>query len=650
MRKRRFAALSVFFLVAVFVAFFVGRASMVAGMKSDTAGQSTDPAMHQDRDQQAGAHDQHAAGQAPGSDHSQAVHAASQGKRKILYWRAPMDPNYISDKPGKSPMGMDLVPVYEDEVSGGGQKSGPGGEKTGAAGTGQVKKEGKRKILYWRAPMDPNYISDKPGKSPMGMDLVPVYEDEVSGGGQKSVPGGEKTVAAGTGQAQKEGKRKVLYWRAPMDPNYKSDKPGKSPMGMDLVPVYEDEVSGGGQKSVPGGEKTVAAGTGQGKKEGKRKILYWRAPMDPNYISDKPGKSPMGMDLVPVYEDEVSSGQVNISPAVVQQIGVTTTEVKKGPFHKTITTYGTSTWNEGSLAAMNAKIDGWIEKLNVNETGQMVKKGQPLVEIYSPQLLTAQQEYLSALADARSVGKSSYGYIAEASRQLPEAARMRLKLWDISDAQIAELRKTGKVRRTLILHAPIDGIVTERDVVAGEYVKAGQNLARIADLRPIWLMVSLYEDEIPLVKKGMKASVNFDSLPGETFQGTVGYLYPYLKGKSRTAEARVVLPNTKEEILPQMYGTVKISVPVSAEALQVPNNAVIRASSTDNVVFVALGEGRFSGRKVVVGPLGDNEMLMIKAGLRQGERVVTSAQFLLDSESQLREAIQAMLSHGGHGK
>ncbi len=506
---------------------------------------------------------------------------------------------------------------------------------------------GKRKVLYWRAPMDPNYISDKPGKSPMGMDLVPVYEDEVSPGEKgKQEPKAEKPRSQGAESGKKpEGKRKVLYWRAPMDPNYISDKPGKSPMGMDLVPVYEDEVSPG-EKG-----KSESKGAESGKKpEGKRKVLYWRAPMDPNYISDKPGKSPMGMDLVPVYEDEVSSGQVNISPTVVQQIGVTTTEVKKGPFARTITTYGTTAWNEASLAALTTKIDGWIEKLNVNETGQLVKKGQPLIEIYSPQLLNAQQEYLSALDEARSIGKSSYGYIAEASRKLPEAARMRLKLWDISDAQIAELRRTGKVRKTLVLYAPIDGIVTDREVIAGEYVKAGRSLVKIAGLQPIWVMGSLYEDEIPLVKKGMKVAVMFDTLPGETFEGTVDYLYPYLKGKSRTSQVRVVLPNAKKEILPQMYGTVKIRVPVAAEALQIPDNAVIRASSTDNVVFIALGEGRFSGRKVVLGPRGDNGMLMVRAGLEPGERVVTTAQFMLDSESQLREAIQAMLSHGRHGK
>ncbi len=335
---------------------------------------------------------------------------------------------------------------------------------------------------------------------------------------------------------------------------------------------------------------------------------------------------------------------------MVQQIGVTSTEVTKGPFYMTIVTYGASTWSEPSLAALNTKIDGWIEKLNVNETGQLVRKGQPLVEIYSPQLVTAQQELLSALDDARAVGKSSYGYIASASKKLPEAARMRLKLWDISDAQIAELKRTRQIRKTMTLYSPVDGIVTERHVVAGDYVKAGMNLMRIAGLQPIWVMGSLYEDQIPMARKGMKAAVTFDTLPGETFEGTVDYVYPYVEGKSRTAQVRIVLPNSREHIFPRMYATVKLRVDVAPEALQIPGNAVIRASSTDNVVFIVEGEGRFTGRKIVLGPEGDNGMVLVKAGLEPGERVVTSAQFLLDSESQLMAAIHEMISHRGESR
>ena len=194
---------------------------------------------------------------------------------------------------------------------------------------------------------------------------------------------------------------------------------------------------------------------------------------------------------------------------------------------------------------------------------------------------------------------------------------MRLKLWDISDAQIAQLRRTRKVSKTLTLYAPISGILTRLDVVQGDYVTAGRNLMRVAAIDPVWVNAYVYEDQVPMVKKGMKATVAFDSLPGETFAGTVDYVYPYVAGKSRTTQVRIVLPNPKEHILPQMYGTVKLTSSVSDDAVQIPADAVIRASSTDSVVFIALGDGRFAGRKVVLGPEGNDGMVMVKAGLRR---------------------------------
>ncbi len=427
---------------------------------------------------------------------------------------------------------------------------------------------------------------------------------------------------------------KQLY-TCSMHPQVIEDHPGNCPIcGMTLVPLKKDATPAAVDSS-----KSSAPGPG------KRKVLYWRAPMDPTYISKKPGKSPMGMDLVPVYADQVSSGDIAISPTVVQNIGVTSTEVVRKPFFKTIRTYGTATWSETTLAAMNTKVGGWIEKLDVNETGQIVHKGQPLVSIYSPKLVATQEEYLAALDAARSLQKSADPSVAAGGSQLLDAARRRLRLWDISDTQIHRLEETRKVRKTMVLYAPISGIVTHRAVVVGDHVQPGMNLVRIAALNPIWVMGSIYEQDIPLVKKAMKAQVTFDNLPGETFEGMVDYVYPYVEGNSRTAQVRIRLPNTKREILPQMYATVKLRVPVSKDAVVVPQNAVIQASSTDNVVFIAEGEGHFKGRKVVLGPEGDDGMVMVKAGLEPGEKVVTSAQFLLDSESQLKAAIQEMLSH-----
>ncbi|MGC8494346.1 MAG: efflux RND transporter periplasmic adaptor subunit [Syntrophobacteraceae bacterium] len=437
-------------------------------------------------------------------------------------------------------------------------------------------------------------------------------------------------------------KRKILYWRAPMDPNYISKKPGKSPMGMDLVPVYADE--------APGNKSAAAAPPAATKPEGKGKILYYRDPMDPSIISNKPGKAPCGMDLVPVYSNDVTSGEVRISPTVVQEIGVTTTKAVKAPFSSTIRTYGTSTWDEESKAAVNTKIKGWIEKLDVNVAGQLVRKGEPLLRIYSPQLVSAQEEYLAALENAKALKGISLEAMSYAAAKLPEAAYMRLKLWDISDQQIATLRRTGKVKRTLTLYAPFSGIVTRLDVVQGDYVMPGKNLMDIASFNPVWVNAFVYEDQIPMVKKGMKATVTFDTLPGETFTGKIDYVYPYVEGKARTAQVRIVLPNPKNHILPQMYGTVKLVGDQTDDAVQIPSNAVIRASSTDNVVFIAMGKGQFAGRKVILGPEGNDGMVMVKAGLKAGDQVVTSAQFLLDSESRLNSAIQAMLNHGGGSK
>lgn len=329
---------------------------------------------------------------------------------------------------------------------------------------------------------------------------------------------------------------------------------------------------------------------------------------------------------------------------------MTTTKATVGPFIKTIRTYGTSGWNETTLAALNTKVDGWIEKLYVNVTGQLVQKGRPLIRIYSPQLVSAQQEYLAAIDNAGALAGSPLRVMAGAAEKLPEAARMRLKLWDISDSQIAELRRTRKVRKTLTLYAPISGIVTRLEVVQGDYVMAGKNLMRIAGIDPVWVNAYVYEDQVPMVKKGMKATVAFDSMPGESFDGLVDYVYPYVDGKSRTAQVRIVLPNPKERILPQMYATVKLSSTVTDDAVQVPADAVIRASSTDSLVFLALGKGRFAGRKVVLGPEGNNGMVMVKAGLKAGDLVVTSAQFLIDSESRLHAAAQAMLNGGAHSK
>jgi RND family efflux transporter MFP subunit len=440
-----------------------------------------------------------------------------------------------------------------------------------------------------------------------------------------TLKGSEKTTAPHV--------KKQLY-TCGMHPQVIQDHPGDCPIcGMKLTPV-----------------KNTDSKVSEKDKNTERKVLYWRAPMDPTYISKKPGKSPMGMDLVPVYNDEVSSGEITISPAVEQNIGITTATVRSGPLSRAIKTYGSTTWDEKTLSAINTKIDGWIEKLYVNETGQRVRKGQPLLSIYSPQLVATQREYLAALDTARALQKSSDATVAQGGKDLLVAARRRLTLWDISGKQIDRLERTRNVRKDLTLYSPISGIVTHRAVVVGDHVKAGMNLLKIAALDPIWVIGSVYESDIPLVEKGMEAKVSFDNLPGESFKGKVDYSYPYLEGASRTGKIRIVMPNKDGKILPEMYASVALSVQLSPETLQIPSNAVIRASSDDTIVFIAKGDGKFEGRKVVLGPIGDGDTVMVKAGLEAGEKVVTSAQFLLDSESNLKAAIQNMLDSQKQGK
>jgi RND family efflux transporter MFP subunit len=440
-----------------------------------------------------------------------------------------------------------------------------------------------------------------------------------------TLKGSEKTTAPHV--------KKQLY-TCGMHPQVIQDHPGDCPIcGMKLTPV-----------------KNTDSKVSEKDKNTERKVLYWRAPMDPTYISKKPGKSPMGMDLVPVYNDEVSSGEITISPAVEQNIGITTATVRSGPLSRAIKTYGSTTWNEKTLSAINTKIDGWIEKLYVNETGQRVRKGQPLLSIYSPQLVATQREYLAALDTARALQKSSDATVAQGGKDLLVAARRRLTLWDISGKQIDRLERTRNVRKDLTLYSPISGIVTHRAVVVGDHVKAGMNLLKIAALDPIWVIGSVYESDIPLVEKGMEAKVSFDNLPGESFKGKVDYSYPYLEGASRTGKIRIVMPNKDGKILPEMYASVALSVQLSPETLQIPSNAVIRASSDDTIVFIAKGDGKFEGRKVVLGPIGDGDTVMVKAGLEAGEKVLTSAQFLLDSESNLKAAIQNMLDSQKQGK
>jgi len=377
-----------------------------------------------------------------------------------------------------------------------------------------------------------------------------------------------------------------------------------------------------------------------------KKIKYWVAPMDPTYIRNEPGKSPMGMDLVPKYEEEGASSEptsiIRVDPTTMQNMGVRLAPVERKSLSKTIRAFGNITYDEGRLHTVNTKFDGWIEKLNINYIGQRVVKGQALFSIYSPDLVIAQQEYLMALRQYRKISGGGHAQIEDNARRLLDAARTRLKYWDISDAQISSLEANGKPHKTITVHSPATGVVLKKDAYEGHFVKAGQHQFEVADLSRVWVDVEVYEYELPWVHQGMPAVMDLPYIPGKQFKGRVLYVYPYLTQKTRTARLRLEFPNETLELKPDMYANVYLESVMDRKSLVIPQEAVID-SGVRKLAFVSRGEGRFEPREIQLGLEVNGSDFQVLAGLSEGEQVVTSAQFMLDSESRLREAVQKML-------
>ncbi|NJC87494.1 MAG: efflux RND transporter periplasmic adaptor subunit [Desulfuromonas sp.] len=413
-------------------------------------------------------------------------------------------------------------------------------------------------------------------------------------------------------------------WTCGMHPFIIQDEPGLCPIcGMQLTPL-KPGTGGGAQASA------------------ERKVKFWKSSMDPNYIRNEPGKDSMGMDLVPVYEDGGgSSDGIAVDPVTQQSMGVRTANVEVRDLHRSLRSVGLVTFDEARQYAVNSKIEGWIERLHVNQSGQPVRKGQPLLEIYSPDLVAAQQEYLLALESSKRQAASPFPEIADGGRRLLEAARSRLRYWDISEAQIEQLEQSRQVRKTLTLYSPYGGIVTMKKALQGMRVMAGEELLQIADLSQVWVNAEIYEQDLPWVKVGQSARVELPYATGKTLTGTVDYIYPYLVGETRTVKARIVIANPGLELKPDMYANVQIATEAVKGVLAVPADAVLR-SGQGAVVFVAKGDGKFDPRPVETGASGDDGYVQIRSGVNAGDKVVTSAQFMLDSESKLREAIQKM--------
>ena len=354
----------------------------------------------------------------------------------------------------------------------------------------------------------------------------------------------------------------------------------------------------------------------------EKKPLYWVAPMDSNYRRDKPGKSPMGMDLIPVYEDESSTddfgpGAVRVAPHVVNNLGVRTAPVELENMHTEISTVGYVQYDEDKLIHIHPRVDGWIEKLYVKAEGDPVEKGQPLYSLYSPQLVNAQEELLIAL-------KRNNG-------SLVTAAKDRLKALQLSAGLIKELEQTKKVQQTITFYSPQAGVVDGLKIREGFYVKPGDTLLSIGKLDQVWVEAEVFERDAALIKEGLPVSMILDYLPGEDWTGVVDYVYPALNSKTRTLRVRLKFGNPDFQLKPNMFAQVSIHANQADSAIIVPKEAVIRTGKQDRVVL-ALGDGQFKSIEVTIGRV-DKDSIEILSGLNEDDVVVTSAQFLIDSES-----------------
>lgn len=336
-----------------------------------------------------------------------------------------------------------------------------------------------------------------------------------------------------------------------------------------------------------------------------------------------------------------SSGRVRIDPITVQNMGVQIQTVERMKLAKDIRTTGKITVDESRYSAVNARVMGWVEKLHVDVTGQRVRKGQALLEIYSPDLVSTQEEYLQAIRYMNSLGADAGEDARKSARQLVESSRRRLRNWEITEAQIQALEKQGTARNTLALHAPADGIVLEKRVVEGQNVMPGMELYKLADLSKVWVVANVYQSDLAVVRLGAQADIELSYLPGRNFQGKVTFVSPILDPESKTAEVRIEVANTASlDLKPEMFATVVLRSAAPIEAVAIPEQAIIR-SGRRNIAVVAVGGGYFEPRELKLGQAAEGYVQVLE-GLVEGEKLVVSSQFLIDSESNLKAAIRQM--------
>jgi Cu(I)/Ag(I) efflux system membrane fusion protein len=403
--------------------------------------------------------------------------------------------------------------------------------------------------------------------------------------------------------------------------------------------------NGGGEHSAA---PTSQAAATPAKPE--RKLLYYRNPMGLPDTSATPKKDPMGMDYVPVYEGEqddepASANQIKISAEKVQKLGVKTEAASLRTLDRIVRAAGRIEPDERRLYTIAPKFEGYVERLHVNVTGQPVGKGQPLFDVYSPELVSAQREYAIAAQGVDSL-KSAGGEAQNSMKQLADSSLIRLKNWDISEEQIKALTKSGETKRTLTFRSPVAGIVTEKKAVQGMRFMPGEALYQIADLSAVWVVADVFEQDIGLVKSGAKAKVKINAYPDKEFEGAVTYVYPTLTAETRTVQVRLELANPGALLKPGMFAQVELPVAARGSVVTVPVSAVID-SGTRQIVLVQAKEGRYEPRDVKLGARSDN-YVEVQDGVKDGELVVVAANFLIDAESNLKAAVGSF-SHAGHG-
>ena len=458
------------------------------------------------------------------------------------------------------------------------------------------------------------------------------------------LPAGCKKSESGHQRAEAAQSKK---YHCPMHPTYVSDKPGDCPIcNMKLVPI----------KGAPASD-----GSKSGKTEGAAKPTRYHCPMHPTYTSDKPGDCPIcGMKLVPIKEGQDHSahgaGQaeepkvpgriaISLSPDKQQMIGLRTSTVEKRELSQAVRTTATFEHDETRLARIAPRFGGWVRDLKINFTGQQVEKGQPLLTVYSPDLLSAENEYLLAFQRLEQLKKTPADPQYESARRLVESARRKLTLWEIGEEEIRAIEQTGQPKDELLVRSPVSGHVVAKTAVEGKFFMAGETLYEIADLSHLWLRAYVFEFESPLIKVGQKARVILPYLGNKTYESTVTFLYPHIEPQTRRAEIRLEVDNPQHELRPAMWGNVELDASFG-EVLAVPASAVIDTGAR-YVAFVQRDDEHLEPRELKIGTKTDDYYEVLD-GVKDGEKVVTRALFLVDSESQLKAAIAGMGAAGGH--